>query len=113
MSRADINPDSLYWASFNHFEMRLLGQCIIDCCHSGSCDDDVAYWTPKMLEQIEKDNFANKPTIEKVKIELKEYGAWDEEELSDEDANWRRLIWCAACNVAEDDEPDCSEPLRN
>lgn len=111
MKTITINPDSIYWASFNRFELRLPGQCIIDCSHSGQCDQDVAYWVPRVKRQVEKDNFPNKPTAEKIRTELKEYGAWDDDELNDEDQNWHRLVWLAACNVNEDDAPDCPEPL--
>jgi hypothetical protein len=112
MKTTSIKPDSLYWASFNRFELRLPGQCVIDCSHSGQCDEDVAHWVPKVRALVESDNFPNKPTAEKIRAELQEYGAWDDEELSDEDQNWHRLVWTAANNVAEDDAPDCSEPLN-
>ena len=49
---------------------------------------------------------------DKIRAELKEYGAWDEIELADDDANLRRLIWAAANNIAEDESPDFSEPVK-
>jgi hypothetical protein len=112
MKTISIKPDSLYWASFNRFELRLPGQCVIDCSHSGQCDEDVAHWVSKVRALVESDNFPNRPTTEKIRAELQECGAWDDEELSDEDQNWHRLVWIAANNVAEDDAPDCSEPLN-
>lgn len=33
--------------------------------------------------------------------ELKEWGAWDETELADHDQNLQRILWLAACDVAE------------
>jgi len=106
-----INPESLYWASFNRFELRLPGECITDCSASGSVDDAVAYWAPRVRKQIEADNFPNKPTPAKIREELKEYGAWDADELKDDEQNFQRLIWIAAGNIADDDEQDCSEPV--
>ena len=108
----EINPNALYWASFNGFELRLPGRCVIDCSHSGSCDDDVAYWTPKVREQVEKDAFPLRPTAELIRAELSDHGAWDDEELSDDAANWCRLVWIAANDIAEDESRDCSEPVR-
>lgn len=37
-----------------------------------------------------------------LREELREYGAWDGDELADHDANLMRLVWVAACDVAED-----------
>jgi hypothetical protein len=106
-----INPTSLYWALFNRFEMRLPGEAVIDLSQSGDRMEDAIYWGPKIREQVEADNFPNKPTPEKIRQELAEHGAWYEAELADDEANWLRLIWIAGCNIAEDDEPDCSDPL--
>ena len=41
-------------------------------------------------------------SVEDVREELREYGAWDEEELSDHTSNVRRLIWLAAYQVREE-----------
>ena len=93
--------------------MRLPGQCVLDCSHSGDCIADVTAWEDKIRTQIETDNFPNKPTPDKIRAELQEYGAWDETELADDAANFpRRLIWSAANNIAEDEKPDCSEPVK-
>lgn len=110
--KATINSESLYWASFNRFELRLPGQCVIDCSHSGPCDADVDYWAPKILAQIIEDDFPNAPDGETIRQELSEYGAWDNDELADSDQNFKRLVWIAAGNIADEPEPDCSEPVR-
>ena len=106
-----INPTALYWASFNRFEMRISGECVADCSHSGPCDADVERHAPKVRAQMESDSFPNRPTPDSIRAELKEHGAWDAEELLDDDANWLRLVWIAACNVAEAESPDCSDPV--
>ena len=105
-------PSALYWASFNGFEMRLPGQCVLDCSHSGQCDSDVESWVDQVRAQIAADNFTNKPTPAGIRAELKEYGSWDESELKDDEANFRRLIWLAAGNINEEETPDCSEPVK-
>lgn len=108
-----INPDALYWASFNRFELRLTGKCVLDCSGGGAKDEAVAYWTPRIMAQIAKDNFPNSPDADKIRAELSETGAWDNDELQGAETNLGRLIWIAACNIAEEDEPDCSEPLKD
>lgn len=109
--KQEISDSALYWALFNCFELRLPGQAILDIAQPGPADEAVAYWTPKVFAQVEADAFPNAPTPEKIRRELKEYGAWDAEELADDEANRQRLVWCAAWNIAEESEPDCSKPV--
>lgn len=106
-----LNPSALYWASFNRFELRLSGECIEACSHSGQCDADVAHWAPIVAAQVKADDFANKPTPAAIRAELEEYGAWDARELADNAANWQRLVWIAAGNISDGDA-DCSEPVK-
>jgi hypothetical protein len=55
-----------------------------------------------------------------IRSELKEYGAWDDDELADDEANKQRILWIAGGNISEDrdgesvggsDHPDM--PLKN
>lgn len=39
-----------------------------------------------------------------IQKELKECGAWSEEQLSDSVENWKRILWITACNIKESDE---------
>jgi hypothetical protein len=110
--KTTIKSDALYWASFSRFELRLPGQCVLDCSHSGPCDEDVAYWVDRVRAQVDADSFALAPTADKIRDELREYGAWDAEELADDEQNWHRLVWIAASNISEDDNRDCSEPCH-
>jgi len=41
-------------------------------------------------------------TKERLITELSEYGAWDEEELSDHVANVERIVWIAAHNLSDE-----------
>jgi len=63
--------------------------------HSGRCDDDIAALrkSPYIAEQLDKLS----PAL--VSAELKEYGAWDEIERADHDANLSRLLWLACGDV--------------
>jgi hypothetical protein len=106
-----LSPSALYWASFNRFEFRLPGECVTDCSQQGANDDAVAYWAPKVAAQVIADDFRNKPTPDSIRAELKEYGAWDSYELEDDEANWQRIVWIAAHNIAEEESPDSSNPV--
>ena len=79
-------------AYFNRFSVELPDDCVTDCGHQGQCDEDVSFWANKLQCPIEP---------AKLAAELKEYGAWDSEELSDHEANWRRIIWVSACDIRE------------
>lgn len=85
---------------FNRFEIAMPQECVDACAHSGACDADVAYWAPRLARLVEN---ANIPPDD-VRAELKEYGAWDAEELSDDAANWERIVWIAACDLKEDEK---------
>lgn len=106
-----INPSALYWASFNRFELRVSGQAVIDICHSGPNDAAVSAHLPLFRTQIELDRFRNRPTSDNVRDELREYGAWEDNELQCDTVNLSRLLWLAAWQIFESDEPDCSAPV--
>lgn len=109
-SIGEVQPETRI-SAFNRFELPMPKDCACDCHHQGVCDEDVAYWA-KELDRPKN------ITPELLKAELKEYGAWDNEQLNDDSANWKRLIWIAAGNLQEDtckhdktdgtvDCPDC------
>lgn len=108
-----LSPKNLYWwsSSSGLIELRIPGECVVACSHSGDCGTEVDHWAPRILEQAEKDAFPHNPTPEKVREELRKHGAWTEEELRDSSANWSRLVWLACCDIADSDEPDCTTPL--
>lgn len=57
---------------------------------------------PFVLDQTDRINAAE------LREELREYGAWDEEELNDHAANLRRMIWLTVISL-KDDEPWTTE----
>ena len=65
--------------------------------HQGACDSDIAYLrtVPSIKRQLAK---LNPETLRK---ELKDYGAWDEVELSDHDSNLTRWLWIACSDICE------------
>jgi hypothetical protein len=67
------------------------------CSHSGQCDSDVEWLRqqPYIIEQLS----GIKPKL-LINI-LREYGAWDDGDLADHEANLDRLVWIACCDTAE------------
>ena len=86
------------YASFNRFEIKLTLAQARACGHQGQCDADVAelLTQPGIRKQLEK--------IDPVKLkgELSEYGAWDDAELEDMEANYARILWIAANDIVEE-----------
>ena len=86
-------------ASFNRFEFEMSEDAVNECHHQGACDKDVNAWQGKIdLSHI---------SDEALREELKEYGAWSDEELQDRTANECRIIWIAAGDIqdrAKDEE---------
>lgn len=82
-------------ASFNRFEIEMDEDTASECSHQGSCDADVKALAPKIFRP-------ESCTVDALKAELKEYGAWDDEQLSDDADNWERIVWIAAGNINEE-----------
>jgi len=83
MENADIQI-----ATFNYFEIEMPTAAVEECHHVGECYDDVTAWQPRIdLSHVSDQD---------LKKELKEYGAWDDEELNDRIENEKRIIWIAA-----------------
>jgi len=86
------------FASFNRFEIQMTKNQAFSASHSGPCDNDVDILLSipairRQLKTIPDDKLAN---------ELREYGAWDNEQLMDRKENEARIIWIAANNIAEE-----------
>lgn len=64
-------------------------------CHQGQCDDDVLELSkkPAIARQLKKID----PAL--LRDELREYGAWDDAELQDHDANLMRILWIACGDI--------------
>lgn len=65
--------------------------------HMGQCDADVLALSklPKIARQLRKID----PAL--LVAELREYGAWDDEELADHAQNLQRLLWIACGDIVE------------
>ena len=78
-------------------DLRLTRSDALLCSHSGDCESDVL--------TIMNKNYVKKQLVtfepEKLKKELKEFGAWDEIELSNHVANLKRWVWLSAVDISE------------
>jgi hypothetical protein len=88
----------MYWTeSLGRIELQITKKQAACCSHPGPCDMDVEALlkAPSIARQLKKLD----PAI--VAACLKEYGAWNELELSDHKENLTRLLWCACCDISE------------
>ena len=75
---------------FNYGELELPRQALEDCYHQGACDTDVEHWQPLIDWDGQSMGAAD------IRNELREHGAWDDEELNNEIENQKRILWIAA-----------------
>lgn len=86
-------------AGFERFELMLTEEDARACSQPGQDAE------PSVIEVLRQPYIVDQlRTIPEASIvaELREYGAWDATELADTEANWRRIVWCAACNIREE-----------
>lgn len=86
------------YATFNRFEIQMTRTQAESASHQGRCDEDVKILLedPKIRRRLDKID----PSL--IAAELREYGAWDDTELQDRQANRERITWIAACNITEE-----------
>jgi len=92
------DPQGMQVAHFNRFEIEMTLEQAESCSHQGECDSDVE----ELLKNPEIKNQLEKISPEDIKKELKGYGSWDEEQLSDEEENYIRILWIAAGNISDE-----------
>lgn len=89
----------MYWSSSSgRIELSITKAQARQASHPGQCDADVRALSqvPTVRRQLAK----LAPTD--VRTELVEYGAWDDTELADHDANIQRLLWLACGDIVEE-----------
>lgn len=85
----------MHWFFEHGFVVAMPAAAVAECSAPGRRDEAVARWA----REIER---PKECTPDVLRDELRDSGAWDGEELSDDAANWERIIWIAACNIKED-----------
>ena len=79
-------------------ELRLTRDQWESCSGQGRQDDNVAEL--RRVPSVRKQLDALDPA--RVAAELREYGAWDAEQLANHDDNLDRLLWIACCDLREE-----------
>jgi len=87
----------MVWASGNYIELNVKRKDAENASHQGQCDDDVKW----LSEQSYIKKQTAKIDAESLRKELKEYGAWDEEELADHEQNIQRILWIFSGNIKD------------
>jgi len=85
-------------AYFDRFSIVLTKDQASSASHPGECDADVAALLklPNIKRQLKKISDTD------LTEELREYGAWSDEELKSRVDNESRIIWIAAGNIIEE-----------
>lgn len=97
--RFTTSGGGMRWVSSNRYEFQLRQDEIDSIPHSGAADDAVEALATNpdvraRMAHIKPEDLAS---------ELKEYGAWDDKELGDHEANVRRALWVGALDVRDRD----------
>lgn len=85
-------------AYFERFEIKMTLEQAKSVSHQGEC-------LPDILELLKDKKYIRqfkKIDSELIAAELKEYGAWNEEELKLHEENLKLITWIAGCNIVED-----------
>lgn len=82
------------WCTFDYFEFEMSEEQARFCGLSGDSTEAVkSIWKEINLDSI---------SDEDLKKELRQYGAWSDEELQNRQENEMRIIWIGACNSLEE-----------
>ena len=88
----------MYWTdSYGFIELNITKAQAHTGHHQGQCDSDIKKLRniPAIKRQL------NRLDPLKVRDVLRDYGAWDDNELSDHDDNLDRLLWIACGDIVE------------
>jgi len=88
----------MYWTSSSgRIELKITKAQSMQGSHQGQCDSDILQLSqvPAIRRQL------NKVDPDLLREELKQYGAWEDEELLDHAQNLQRILWLACCDIVE------------
>lgn len=95
-----------YWTDGSGLlELKLSPEEASSGYHSGDCEDSVRglLSLPQIKAQMEA------LPMEAVRAHLREYGAWDEEELADDDMCLVRTLWLACADLVDNPQEEEEE----
>lgn len=86
------------YAYFDRFQIRLTLAQAKQGSHPGDVTADIQdlLTVPAIAKQLDA------IPAHDIALELEEYGAWDESELSDDDRNRERILWIACGNIVDE-----------
>ncbi len=86
-----------FTTSSGRIELQMTKDQARGASHQGQCDDDVKALSevPAIARQLVKID----PAL--LRDELREYGAWDDDELQDHAQNLQRILWLAAGDIVD------------
>lgn len=96
----NASPPKAFWhsSSSGSIELAITLEDARSGSHQGACDDDISALreVPYIKEQLEQ------VSAEALARELREYGAWDDDELADHEQNLARFLWLACGDIREE-----------
>ena len=103
-------PSNKEWFSGNYgIELELNKDDAESGSHSGDCEEDIKELMNKPYIKAQLD----KLDPEELKRELKEYGAWDENELTDHEDNLMRILWIACGDISDRQFSEVDEDFQH
>ena len=90
--------NATYVAEFERFSFKLSLEVAKQCSHPGDCDMDVAF--AMRMPEVRRELIQIKPAL--LRAELREYGAWSDEDLEDHEHNLARILWLGASHIVEE-----------
>jgi hypothetical protein len=93
-----MTDDLWYSSGCGRIAFQLSADCVADICQSGNNGPQVFFW--RQQDDVAAILGAVPPDL--LASELRGYGAWDDDELSDHEKNLDRLLWLAAWQIHEE-----------
>jgi len=94
----DQDPSALVYLSNELLELTMTLEEAQDCSHPGPCDSEVT----DLLRQPHIAVQFIRMDIDDIRNDLKECGAWTDEQLEDDEENAVRFLWIAAGSISEE-----------
>jgi hypothetical protein len=83
----------LWTEGMGRFSLYIPGAAILAIARGGPADEAIGAW---------KERIARDASTEALRTMLRETGAWEESELTNDATNWERVVWIAACDVGDE-----------
>lgn len=97
----------MWWCSSSgRIELNIAKEYVSIGYHQGQCDADIE-WLRKEIPEISKQLYQIDPAL--LRSELQEYGAWDDAELVDHNANLDRILWLACGDLFDSESYSVDE----